>query len=91
MQDTTVTPRARETSSSEHRQAAAAAGPKAPPAPTDQPRVQTRGPRRRTPGAGRPRTRRSRVAHRSRGAVPGRYPVLVTLRVLDDVPPLRRG
>ena len=43
------------------------------------------------PGAGRPRTRRSRVAHRSRGAIPGHCPVLVTLRVLDDVPPLRRG
>ena len=43
------------------------------------------------PGAGRPRTRRSRVAHRSRGAIPGRCPVLVTLKVLDDVPPLRRA
>ena len=43
------------------------------------------------PGAGRPRTRRSRVAHRPRGPVPGRCPVLVTLRVLDDVPPLRRA
>ena len=31
------------------------------------------------------------MAHRSRGAIPGRCPVLVTLRVLDDVPPLRRG
>ena len=43
------------------------------------------------PGAGRPRTRRSRVAHRSRGAIPGHCPVLVTLRVRDDVPPLRKG
>ena len=43
------------------------------------------------PGAGRPRTRRSRVAHRSRGAIPSRCPVLVTLRVRDDVPPLRKG
>ena len=43
------------------------------------------------PGAGRPRIRRSRVAHRSRGPVPARCPVLITLRVLDDVPPLRRG
>ena len=41
------------------------------------------------PGAGRPRTRRSRVAHRRRGGVPGHCPVLVTLRVLDDVPRLR--
>ncbi|MCY4011492.1 MAG: transposase [Gammaproteobacteria bacterium] len=31
------------------------------------------------------------MAHRSRGAVPGRCVVLVTLRVLHDVPPLRRG
>ena len=43
------------------------------------------------PGAGRPRTRRSRVAHRPRGAVPGHCPVMVTLRVLDDVPGLRRA
>ena len=43
------------------------------------------------PGAGRPRFRRSRVAHRSRGAIPARCPVLVTLRVRDDVPPLRKG
>ena len=43
------------------------------------------------PGAGRPRIRRSRVPHRTRGAIPGRCPVLVTLRVRDDVPPLRRG
>ena len=43
------------------------------------------------PGAGRPRIRRSRVAHRTRGPVPARCPVLITLRVLDDVPPLRRG
>ena len=43
------------------------------------------------PGAGRPRIRRSRVAHRSRGAIPARCPVLVTLRVLDDVPALRRA
>ena len=43
------------------------------------------------PGAGRPRKRRARVPHRRRGAIPGRCPVLVTLRVLDDVPALRRG
>ena len=42
------------------------------------------------PGAGRPRRRRSRVPHRSRAAIPGRCPVLVTLRVQGDVPPLRR-
>ena len=42
------------------------------------------------PGAGRPRIRRSRVAHRTRGPVPARCPVQITLRVLDDVPPLRR-
>ena len=41
------------------------------------------------PGAGRPRTRRSRVPHRSREAVPGRCPVMVTVRVRDDVPRLR--
>ena len=41
------------------------------------------------PGAGRPRIRRSRVPHRTRGGVPGHCPVLVTLRVLDDVPGLR--
>ena len=41
------------------------------------------------PGAGRPRTRRSRVPHRSRGGVPGHCPVLITLRVRDDVPRLR--
>ena len=41
------------------------------------------------PGAGCPRTRRSRVAHRSRGGIPGHCPLLVTLRVLDDVPGLR--
>ena len=27
----------------------------------------------------------------ARGAIPARCPVLITLRVLDDVPPLRRG
>ena len=41
------------------------------------------------PGAGRPRTRRSRVPHRTRGGVPGHCPVLITLRVRDDVPRLR--
>ena len=43
------------------------------------------------PRAGRPRTRRSRVPHRSREAIPGDRPVLVTLRVADDVPALRRA
>ena len=43
------------------------------------------------PGAGRPRVRRSRVPHRAREDIPREYPVLVTLRVLDDVPPLRRA
>ena len=43
------------------------------------------------PGAGRPRVRRSRVPHRSREAIPGDRPVLVTLRVADDVPALRRA
>ena len=43
------------------------------------------------PGAGRRRTRRSRVPHRTREAVRRGCPVLVTLRVLDDVPPLRRA
>ena len=43
------------------------------------------------PGAGRRRTRRSRVPHRTREAIPRRCPVLVTLRVQDDVPALRRA
>ena len=43
------------------------------------------------PGAGRPRIRRSRVPHRSRGPVPRHCPVLVTLRVLDGLPRLRRA
>ena len=43
------------------------------------------------PGAGRKRVRKSRVPHRTREAIPGRCPVLVTLRVEEDVPPLRRG
>ena len=43
------------------------------------------------PGAGRPRTRRSRVPHRTRENIPRGCPVLVTLRVQDDVPPLRRA
>ncbi|MCY3838412.1 MAG: hypothetical protein OXH09_07200 [Gammaproteobacteria bacterium] len=38
------------------------------------------------PGAGRRRARRSRVALRSREDIPRDCPVLVTLRVLDDVP-----
>ena len=41
------------------------------------------------PGAGRPRGPRPRVWHRSRGKVPARCPVHVTLRVRDDVPSLR--
>jgi len=43
------------------------------------------------PGAGRRRVRRSRVPHRAREDIPCECPVLVTLRVLDDVPPLRRA
>ena len=43
------------------------------------------------PGAGRRRTRKSRVPHRTREAIPRGCPVLVTLRVLDDVPALRRA
>ena len=43
------------------------------------------------PGAGRPRVRKSRVAHRTREDIPRECPVLVTLRVLDDVPALRRA
>ena len=43
------------------------------------------------PGAGRRRVRRSRVPHRVREPIPGDCPVLVTLRVLDDVPALRRA
>ena len=47
--------------------------------------------RRRRPGAGRRRVRKSRVPHRAREDIPRECPVLVTLRVLDDVPPLRRA
>ena len=43
------------------------------------------------PGAGRKRVRKSRVPHRTREAISPRCPVLVTLRVEEDVPPLRRG
>ena len=43
------------------------------------------------PGAGRRRTRRSRVPHRTREDIPRGCPVLVTLRVQDDVPALRRA
>ena len=43
------------------------------------------------PGAGRRRVRRSRVPHRSRGDIDRDCPLLVTLRVLDDVPALRRA
>ena len=43
------------------------------------------------PGAGRPRKYRSRMPHRSRERIPGYCPVLVTLRVRDDVPKLRRA
>ena len=42
------------------------------------------------PGAGRKRVRKSRVPHRTREAIPKHCPVLVTLRVREDVPPLRR-
>ena len=43
------------------------------------------------PGAGRRRVRKSRVPHRTREDIPRDCPVLVTLRVLDDVPTLRRA
>ena len=43
------------------------------------------------PGAGRPRIRRSRVPHRTREDVRRDQPLLVTLRVLDGVPALRRA
>ena len=43
------------------------------------------------PGAGRPRKYRSRMPHRTRERIPGHCPVLVTLRVRDDVPRLRRA
>ena len=43
------------------------------------------------PGAGRRRVRRSRVPHRTREDVPRDCPLLVTLRVLDGVPALRRA
>ena len=43
------------------------------------------------PGAGRRRIRRSRVPHRARERVPRDCPLLVTLRVEDDVPALRRA
>ena len=43
------------------------------------------------PGAGRPRKYRSRMPHRARERIPGHCPVLVTLRVRDDVPKLRRA
>ena len=43
------------------------------------------------PGAGRRRVRKSRVPHRTREDIPHDCPVLVTLRVLDDVPTLRRA
>lgn len=41
------------------------------------------------PGAGRPRGPRPRTLHRARGAVPGRCPVHVTVRVKAAVPRLR--
>ena len=43
------------------------------------------------PGAGRPRVRKSRVPHRTREDVRRGCPLLVTLRVLDGVPALRRA
>ncbi len=43
------------------------------------------------PGAGRRRTSRSRVPHRSRERIPRHCPVHVTLRVLDGLPRLRRA
>ena len=43
------------------------------------------------PGAGRRRIRKSRVPHRSRGDIDRDCPLLVTLRVLDGVPALRRA
>jgi REP element-mobilizing transposase RayT len=41
------------------------------------------------PGAGRPRGR-TRVAHRTREDFAARYPQHVTVRVLEDIPSLRR-
>jgi len=52
-------------------------------------RARTHGGRRE--GAGRPRIRKSRVAHRTREALASRFPVHVTMRVRRDVPSLRRG
>ena len=43
------------------------------------------------PGAGRRRIRKSRVPHRTREEIPGGCPVLVTLRVDEGVPALRRA
>ena len=43
------------------------------------------------PGAGRPRKYRSRMPHRTRERIPTHCPVLITLRVRDDVPNLRRA
>ena len=87
-----MTPRARETSSPDQKQAAALGRPDGaashgkPASSSGRPAAAARG--RERDG---PRIRRSRVAHRTRGAIPARCPVLITLRVLDDVPPLRRG
>ncbi len=43
------------------------------------------------PGAGRPRTGRTKVPHRTRPRHAARHPVHVTLRVRSDIPPLRRA
>ena len=43
------------------------------------------------PGAGRPRKFRSRIPHRTRQRIPKHCPVLITLRVRDGMPKLRRA
>ncbi len=43
------------------------------------------------PGAGRPRTGRTKVPHRTRPRHATRHPVHITLRVCPDIPPLRRA
>lgn len=42
------------------------------------------------PGAGRPSGRRTKVAHRPRARFASRFPIHVTLRVVSDLPSLRR-
>ena len=59
------------------------------PAQLSLPGSQGRGGRR--PGAGHPKTGRTKVAHRSRPRVTRHTPVHVTLKVRPDLPNLRRG